>query len=46
MNFLERLEEGEEFRTEHTELTHRDHREVPGLFSVHSVVQWFNNADG
>ena len=46
MNYLEGLEEGKEFRTEVTKKTHRDHREVPELFSVHSVVQWFDNANG
>jgi hypothetical protein len=29
MNFLEGLKEGKEFRTEFTELTPRDRREVP-----------------
>ena len=46
MNFWEGLEEGKEFRTEVTEITHRDHKAVPTLFSVHSVVEWFDKANG
>jgi hypothetical protein len=46
MNFLEGLKEGKEFRTEVTEITRRDHREVCELFSVHSVVRSFDNANG
>ena len=42
MNLLEKL--GKEFRTECTESTHRGHREFPDPFSVHSVVQRFDNA--
>ena len=45
MNFLRELEQGKEFLTEVTEIGHRDHREVPELFSVHSVVPWFDNAN-
>ena len=43
--FLGRLEKSKEFRTEVTETTHRDHGEVPEMFSVHSVVQWFGDTD-
>ncbi len=35
---------GKEFRTEFPEIKHRDHGEIPVFFSVHSVVQWFDNA--
>ena len=45
MNFLEGWRKGKEFLTEVTETTHRDHGEVPEMFSVHSVVQWFEDTD-
>ena len=40
-DFPGRLDKGEEFLTEVTETTHRDHGEVREMFSVHSVVQRF-----
>ena len=43
--FPGRLETGKEFLTEVTETTHRDHGEVPEIFSVHSVVKWFEDTD-
>lgn len=47
MNFRERGKvEGKESRTEFTEITDRDHREISLFFSVHSVVQWFDSANG
>ena len=39
------LENGKEFLTEVTERTRRDHREVPEMFSVHSVVKRMENPD-
>jgi len=39
------MEKGEEFLTEVTETTHRDHGEVPEKFSVHSVVQRFGDTN-
>jgi hypothetical protein len=46
MNFLEGREEGKEFRTEVTEIKHRDHGEACAFFSVHSVVKWHEIASG
>jgi len=43
--FPGRLEKSKEFLTEVTETTHGDHREVSEIFSVHSVVKWFEDAD-
>ena len=40
------IEGRKEFHTEVTEVRHRDHGEVRELFSVHSVVKWFDNTDG
>jgi hypothetical protein len=36
------MRKGEEFRTEATELRHRERGDVRGVFSVHSVVQGFD----
>jgi len=44
-DFPGRLDKGEEFLTEVTETTHRDHGEVREMFSVHSVVQRFGDTD-
>ena len=44
-DFPGRLEKGKEFLTEVTETTHGDHGEVPAMFSVHSVVRWFEDTD-
>ncbi len=46
MDFLVGPHEGKEFHTEVTGLTHRDHREITELFSVHSVVKWLDHANG
>jgi hypothetical protein len=46
MNFLEELKEDKEFRTEFAELKHRDRREVPDWFSVHSVLRGFDITNG
>jgi hypothetical protein len=43
MNFLEG--KSKEFLTEVTETPHRNHGEVPVMFSVHSEVQRFENTD-
>jgi hypothetical protein len=39
------LKKGKEFLTEVTETTHRDHGEVPEIFSVRSVVKSFEDAE-
>jgi hypothetical protein len=44
-DFSGRPDKGEEFLTEVTVTAHREHREVPEMFSVHSVVQWFGDTD-
>jgi hypothetical protein len=36
--------DSKEFNTEGTELRHRDRGDVPEIFSVHSVLNWFDNA--
>jgi hypothetical protein len=43
--FPGRLEKSKEYLTEVTETTHGDHGEVPAMFSVHSVVKWFEDTD-
>jgi hypothetical protein len=43
--FPRRLEQSKGFLTEVTETAHRDHGKVPEMFSVHSVVKWFENTD-
>ena len=39
------FEESKEFLTEVTETMHRDHGEVPEMFSVYSVAKCFKDAD-
>jgi len=43
--FPGRLEKSKEFLTEVTETMHRDHGEIPEMFSVHSVVKRFKDPD-
>jgi hypothetical protein len=46
MNFMERPLESKEFHSEGTELRHRDRGDVPEIFSLHSVLNGFDNANG
>jgi hypothetical protein len=39
------MEKGKEFRTEITEISHRDHGEFCENLSVPSVVEWFDGSD-
>jgi hypothetical protein len=43
--FPGRQEKSKEFLTEVTETMPRDHREIPEMFSVNSVVKWFKETN-
>jgi len=43
--FPGRLEKSKEYLTEISETTNGAHGKVPGMYFVHSVVQWFEATD-
>ncbi len=45
MIFLEGWRKAKNFSQRSQRQTHRDHGEVPEMFSVHSVARWFGDSD-